>query len=166
MPVLICLRKKLWTRTYSTRDQVPTCPVFTRVKIKSRFGICRHNRNPETRKTLTTSQYRYKTFYYLWVKRFFNIRREAQSFYAGFSICPHHVRHLPQGHRRAPKVNCLLPRQNSTNWLFSNLSPHFRCVMSLTSLVTSSIWDFYCDISEWHVHPVLVWTPAPMFAPN
>ena len=27
---------KLWTRTYSTRDQVP---VFTRAKIKSRFGI-------------------------------------------------------------------------------------------------------------------------------
>ena len=39
MPVLICLRKKLWTRTYSTRDQVPTCPVFTRAKIKSRYGI-------------------------------------------------------------------------------------------------------------------------------
>ena len=39
MPVLICLRKKLWTRTYSTRDQVPTCPVFTRAKIKPRSGI-------------------------------------------------------------------------------------------------------------------------------
>ena len=39
MPVLICLREKLWTRTYSTRDQVPTCPVFTRTKIKPRFGI-------------------------------------------------------------------------------------------------------------------------------
>ena len=47
MPVLICLREKLWTRTYSTRDQVPTCPVFTRAKIKPRFGIkvnsSRHN---------------------------------------------------------------------------------------------------------------------------
>ena len=39
MPVLICLREKLWTRTYSIGDQVPTCPVFTRVKIKSRSGI-------------------------------------------------------------------------------------------------------------------------------
>ena len=49
MPVLICLRKKLWTRTYSTRDQVPTCPVFTRAKIKPRFGIkvkfSRHTRH-------------------------------------------------------------------------------------------------------------------------
>ena len=38
MPVLICLREKLWTRTYSTRDQVPTFPVFTRAKIKPHFG--------------------------------------------------------------------------------------------------------------------------------
>ena len=38
MPVLICRREKLWTRTYSTGDQVPTCPVFTRAKIKSRLG--------------------------------------------------------------------------------------------------------------------------------
>ena len=39
MPGLICLREKLWTRTYSIGDQVPTCPVFTRAKIKSRFRI-------------------------------------------------------------------------------------------------------------------------------
>ena len=39
MPVLICQREKLWTRTYSIGDQVPTCPVFTCAKIKSRFGI-------------------------------------------------------------------------------------------------------------------------------
>ena len=42
MPVLICLRQKLWTRTYSIGDQVPTCPVFTRAKIRSRFGILIH----------------------------------------------------------------------------------------------------------------------------
>ena len=39
MPVLICLRKELWTGLISVGDQVPTCPVFTRAKIKSRFGI-------------------------------------------------------------------------------------------------------------------------------
>ena len=44
IPHIICQflyawEKKLWTRTYSTRDQVPTCPVFTRAKIKPRFGI-------------------------------------------------------------------------------------------------------------------------------
>ena len=34
-------KKKLWTRTYSTRDQVTTCPVFTLAKIKFRSGIKR-----------------------------------------------------------------------------------------------------------------------------
>ena len=43
-------------------------------------------------------------------------------------------------------------QQVSTNWLFSNFSPHFRCVTSLTSLVQSTIWDFYGDICERHVH--------------
>ena len=31
--------RKTLNRTYSVGDQVPTCPIFTRVKIKSRFGI-------------------------------------------------------------------------------------------------------------------------------
>ena len=39
MPVLICLRKELWTGPISVGDQVPTCPVFTRAKIKSHLGI-------------------------------------------------------------------------------------------------------------------------------
>ena len=34
--------EKLWTRTYYTRDQVPICPVFTRAKLKSRFGILKN----------------------------------------------------------------------------------------------------------------------------
>ena len=38
-PFLYAWEKKLWTRTYSTRDQVPTCPIFTRAKIKPRSGI-------------------------------------------------------------------------------------------------------------------------------
>ena len=37
MPVLICLREKLWTRTCYIGDQVPTCSVFTRAKIKVPF---------------------------------------------------------------------------------------------------------------------------------
>ena len=34
MPVPICSEKGLWIRTYSTRNQVPDCPVFTRAKNK------------------------------------------------------------------------------------------------------------------------------------
>ena len=37
MPVLICLRKELWTGLISVGDQVPTCPVFTRAKNKVPF---------------------------------------------------------------------------------------------------------------------------------
>ena len=31
--------RRTLNRTYSVGDQVPTCPVFTRAKIKSRSGI-------------------------------------------------------------------------------------------------------------------------------
>ena len=47
-------------------------------------------------------------------------------------------------------------------WLFSNLSPRFRCVTSFTSRGHISIWGFCCDISEWHVRSARAWTPALM----
>ena len=91
--------------------------------------------------------------------------REIQSFYADFSICLKLRATLtarpPAWLRRAPKVNRLLPKQKSTHFS-QNLSLRFRCVTSLTSLVTSPIWDFYCDISEWYVRSVRAWTPALM----
>ena len=62
MPVLIWLREKLWTRTYSVGDQVPTCPVFTRAKIKSRFGILVN----------LPSQYIYIYIYIYWQHFFIN----------------------------------------------------------------------------------------------
>ena len=68
-----------------------------------------------------------KLFYYLWVKKIFNIRRETQSFYAGFFYLPspqhQHVQQSPQGHGVQAKVNRLLPKQNSNHWLFQN-PPH------------------------------------------
>ena len=42
MPVLICLRKELWTGLISVGDQVPTCPVFTRAKNKVPFWDFSH----------------------------------------------------------------------------------------------------------------------------
>ena len=52
--------------------------------------------------------------------------------------------------------------RNSTNCFFSNLSPRSRCVTSPTSLVRIPIWDFYFDISEWHIPSASAWTPALM----
>ena len=75
-----------------------------------------------------------------------------------FPSAPNHVR---TRHKiSASKRKSTFFRQQ--NWLFSNLSPCFRCVTSLTSLVTSSIWDFYFDISEWHIRSAHAWTPALM----
>ena len=39
------------------------------------------------------------------------------------------------------------------------LCARFRCVTSFTS---SDIWDFYFDISEWHILPARAWTPVLM----
>ena len=54
-------------------------------------------------------------------------------------------------------------RRNSTNWLFSNLSPRFRCVASPTSPGLNSYQGFLF----WHLwmtHPLRAraWTPALM----
>ena len=46
------------------------------------IGIAKH------KKHLRLLRFRYETFYYLWVKRFFDIRSEIPSFNADFSICP------------------------------------------------------------------------------
>ena len=45
------------------------------------------------------------------------------------------------------------------------LRARFRCMTSFTSLVTFSIWDFYFDISEWHILPARVNTCTHV-APN
>ena len=45
--------------------------------------------------------------------------------------------------------------RNSTNCSFLNLRPRFR-----NTLVTIPIWDFYFDVSEWHIFSARAWTPA------
>ena len=133
-----------------------------------RMFITYIHRTSESRntKTLTTSWFRYETFYYLWVKGFDIRKRDTHSFYSGFSIClpplthTHihtHVWHPPQSHwpgfGEQAKANRLLPRQNSTQLTFSKSpksSACFRCVTSLA--LTSPVSHLgYCDISEWHV---------------
>ena len=95
-----------------------------------------------------------KLLYYLWVKRFFDIRREAQSFYADLSICTPPSFAVPVAHK------FVSPRPISTNWLFSNLSPRFRSGRHSHPSVIFSIWGFYFDISKWHILPARVSIPA------
>ena len=85
--------------------------------------------------------------------------------FADFSICPKPRAHPTQSLSELAKVNLLLPRLE-LNWLFSNLPKS----SALTSgawhhshpPVTFPIWDFYFDISEWHILPAHAWTPALM----
>ena len=65
--------------------------------------------------------------------------------------------------RRAPKVNLLLPRQELNSLLFLKSQPTLP-VRDVTQipLVSIPIWDFYFDISEWHILSARAWTPALM----
>ena len=50
-----------------------------------------------------------------------------------FPSTPNHVRHPPQGLDELRKSTFFFGGKNSTNWLFSNLSPRFWCMTSFTS---------------------------------
>ena len=93
-------------------------------------------------------------------------KREAQSFYADFSIHPKPCAAPATRPRRTLKVNRLLPtlKLNSLTFLKSpKSSAHASSAWRHSHpLVIISIWDFYFDISEWHILPVCTWTPALM----
>ena len=78
-----------------------------------------------------------------------------------FPSPPNHVWQRPQGLDELRKSTVFFRGRNSTHWLFSNLSPRFRCMTSFTFPWSHfPIWDFYFDISEWHILPARAWTPA------
>ena len=85
--------------------------------------------------------------------------------YADFSICPKPLTHPTQGLGGLARVNLLLPSQELNSDFFKSpkiLRARFRCMTSFISLVISSLWDFYFDISEWHILTGCAWTPALM----
>ena len=115
--------------------------------------------------------FRYETFYCLWGQRLFDMRRETQSFYADcFYIVSSqpNQRVAPVEHKfiwpsSALKVNLLLPRRELNSLLFRKSQPHASCAWRHPNpLVTLSIWDFYFDISEWHILSARAWTPVLM----
>ena len=120
------------------------------------------HRNLEIPKTRNDFSVQVRSFYYLWVKRFFDIRRETQSFYAVFFIWPP-SRAAPivrkfvwlrrasesQPSRSASSFNSLTffeispkPPRASGAWRH----PHFVTLFPLSA---------YCDISESLIHPAL-----------
>ena len=79
-----------------------------------------------------------------------------------FPSAPHHVRHPLQDLSELRKSTFFFRGKNSTLWLFSNLSPCFWCVTSLTSPGPISYLGFYFDTCEWCVLSVCTWTPTFM----
>ena len=77
-------------------------------------------------------------------------KREAQSFYDDFSICPKPRAAPAAKPRQALKVNLLLRRQklDSLTFLKSPKSSALPGRTSFTSPSHISIWGFYFDISE------------------
>ena len=103
--------------------------IYIYIYITPNIGISKHEKH------ITTSLFRYEIFYYLWVERFFDIRRERHNLsILAFSSAPtQYVWHPPQRSPRASESQPSSPEAdlNSTNWLFKNLpesSARFRCV--------------------------------------
>ena len=65
---------------------------------------------------------------------------------------------------QALKSTFFFPGRNSTPLTdFSQISAHASGAWHHSHpLATIPIWDFYFDISEWHILPMCAWTPALM----
>ena len=91
--------------------------------------------------------------------------RETQSFYADcFYIVSSqpNQRAAPVAHkvvwpRPTLKVNLLLLRRELNSQISAHASGAWR---HSNTLVSFPIWDFYFDISEWHILTACAWTPA------
>ena len=107
--------------------------------------------------------------YYLWVKGY-SIWGERDTIFlcwlllhCQLSTQPTPGAHSAQIRLALPSSESQLPRSEAGTqlWLFPNLkilSPRFRS----HPLVPIPIWDFYFDITEWHILSARVWTPAFM----
>ena len=113
--------------------------------------------------------------YYLWVKSYSTWgERDTQSFYADcfyiVSSQPNQraapVMHKVVWPRPALNLDPLVRRQELNSLTFSQIiksSAHASGAWRHSHpLVTIPIWDFYFDISEWHILSARVWIPALM----
>ena len=133
------------------------------------------HRNPEIRKNTYDFLVQARNFLLpLSLKVFQHKERKAQSFYAGFFICP-----PPPPTRVAPTTRPLRASESHpsssdrktqlTDFLQNPLNPPRALpVHDVIQIPKSqfSIRDFYFYICERHILPARALTPAPKFAPN
>ena len=131
--------------------------------------------NPKyTRNTLRLLSSGTKLFITFELKVFRHEERETQSFYADcFYIVSSqpNQRAAPVAHkfvwpRPALNLDSLVQRQELNSLLFlksQKSSAHdYGAWRHSHPLVLIPIWDFYFDISKWHIFTARVWTPALM----
>ena len=106
------------------------------------------------------------------LKVFRHKEREAQSFYADFSICTPHLSCAPCPRPRRASESHPSSSDGKTQLTDFFKSPQilrarFWCMTSFTSPGhTFYIWDFYFDICERHIFPARASTRVLKFAPN
>ena len=156
-----------WTLVHLLHSHTWICETY----IECSQLIYRKHRNPETQKHLRLLSSGSKLFITFEFKVIRHKESDTQSFYADFSISPPPSRAAPRRKllvwsRRAPKVNRLLRtlKFNSLTFLKSPKSAAhaFGAWRHSHPPVTFTLWDFYLDISEWHILPARAWTPAFM----
>ena len=86
-----------------------------------------------------------------------------------FPSAPQHTQHPDTNHgsdlgelESQPSSSDTKTRLTDFSQIPKILHARFRCVTSFTSPGHNSIWDFYFDISEWHILPICVWILALM----
>ena len=140
---------------------------YTVDMLHSHTWICEtyvHNahRNPETQKHLRLLSSGTKLFITFELKGFSTWGREMHNLsMLTFPSAPHHSRNYSSDLGEPQKSTVFFRRSNSTlTFLKSQPTLPVCDVTHIPGLIP--IWDFYFDISEWHILFARSWTPALM----
>ena len=102
--------------------------------------------------------------------------RERHTIFLCWLLLHRQLSTLPMRGARSAQIRLALP--SSESWLsrseagiqltaFSQISAHNSCAWRHSHpLVPIFIWNFYFDISEWHILSTRAWTPALMLHPT
>ena len=125
-------------------------------------------RNPKTR-----NWFRYETFIHLFELKGFSTRGERDTIFLCWlllhrqlSTQPTHGARGAQSRLASPRSESRLSRSEAGTQLtaFSQISAHAAGARRHPHpLISIPVWDFYFDISEWHILSTRAWTPALMF---
>ena len=107
------------------------CTCYVHTYITQNIGISKFEKH------VTTSQFRYETFYYLLSLEVFRHKEREKGtiflFWLFYLPPPHLVRHLPKASTSKGKPTVFFRGRSQLHWLFQNLpksSARFRCVTS------------------------------------